>query len=137
MRITAINKNQSITQKGRFQNSELMQQAIQRASTDELVKFNRIIERARLVDDNKVFFLAERIEKKFIPAMNKEIEISNAELFCNNSGDVEQIFSISGGIGFPFFKLWGNINKSLEKIYPKDTISERANTIENIFNNLH
>ena len=136
MRINAINCTQNINHKGRFQNSELMQQAIQRASTEELVKFNRILERARLADDNKIFFLAERIEKKFIPAMKKEIEISNAELFCNNSGKIEQLFSINGGVGFPFYKLWGNINKSLEAIYPKDKILERTQAIENIIGKL-
>ena len=134
MRIVPINNNLSL--KGSFQNSELMQKAVVHATTEELVKFNEILERAHFIDDKKVFFLSERIEKRFIPAMQKEIEISNAELFCNNNGNIEQIFSINGGIGFPFFKLWGNINNSLAKLYPKDVANERLTAIDNIIKNL-
>ena len=54
MRIVPINNNLSL--KGSFQNSELMQKAVVHATTEELVKFNEILERAHLIDDKKVFF---------------------------------------------------------------------------------
>ena len=65
MRIVPINNNLSL--KGSFQNSELMQKAVVHATTEELVKFNEILERAHLIDDKK----AEKEAKVLREKLNK------------------------------------------------------------------
>ena len=52
MRVTKIDNN--IASKGNFKNSALLQKSIKYATNDELHTFNKLLDKARNIADNKI-----------------------------------------------------------------------------------
>ncbi len=133
MRIDSGNNNIATT--GHFKNSALLQKTIKYSTTEELHTFNKLLDKARNVADDKIFYLQEKIEKFWDKNSEKDIFIVSGEVYCNQKGNVEKLCESRGGIDFPHYKMISAINKALEKIYGKDEIN-RHETISNIKNNL-
>ena len=132
MQVSSINNTNF---NGRFKNSALLQKSIKHTTTEELHTFNKLLDKARNVADDRIFFVEEKLEKFFDKNSNKDIFIVSGELFCDKNGNIEKLCETRGGITFPHYKMISAINKALEKIYGKNEIN-RFETIENIKNNL-
>lgn len=132
MQVSSINNTNF---KGNFKNSALLQKSIRYATNDELHTFNKLLDKAKEVADNKIFYLEQKIEKNRIESTKKDVLIVSGELYCNNNGIIEKLSEIRGGVDFPHYKMISTINKALEKIYGKFEVN-RHKTIENIKNNL-
>ena len=132
MRVNQINKTNF---NGQFKNSALLQKTIKYTTTDELHTFNKLLDKAKEVTDNRIFYLKEKVDKFWDKNADKDIFIVSGELYCNQTGNVEKLCEARGGINFPHYKMISTINKALEKIYGKIEVN-RFETIEDIKKNL-
>lgn len=130
-----VNKINNTNFNGQFKNSALLQKTIKYTTTEELHTFNKLLDKAKEVADNKIFYLAEKVEKMWDKNSNKDIFIVSGELYCDQKGNIEKLCEARGGINFPHYKMISTINKALEKIYGKIEVN-RFETIEDIKKNL-
>ncbi len=110
MRITPVN---NVSYKGHLKKTSLITEAIKYAKTEELLQLNNLLDKAKLVNDNKTFIFEGKIKN----ILNQEYKIISAELFCLSPQKTEKITEIKEKNKTPHNRIIESLNKCLKKIY--------------------